>query len=397
MVAFQAHFLLIPFLLSALGAARYMMEEAALLSYIDQRFLSLERRLEKCNQDVLEYMDEFRDFSKMVLSRLTGLNTDKAQVKRDVENLLSRIEHAQRDIDYFGSVTDSNACVEVHEDLVKQQLLEEAEEKNRLKLMLNASCGHVLAGIRSLKIVKKTGGKHGSWMKDPGKKHTKIYLLSGSINNVLLEFANIMTFMESNQTLKARRVPLPLPWEGTGHVIYQGFLFYHRYGSLNEIIKFNIQRRKVADRMLLPGAGRIPAYQLSPQTKIDLAVDEQGLWALHAEPETGANIVISKINHVSMAVEHSWDTPCSSEGAEAAFMACNTLHVVHNSASGGTSRIQCVYDVLGALNAYINPGLHFPKRQGSHSTVHYNPKEKQLFAWGDGSQILYKLHTEQKV
>lgn len=34
---------------------------------------------------------------------------------------------------------DSNACVEVHEDLLKEQLLEEAEEKKRLKVMLNAS------------------------------------------------------------------------------------------------------------------------------------------------------------------------------------------------------------------------------------------------------------------
>ncbi|NWI38246.1 OLFL1 protein, partial [Picathartes gymnocephalus] len=397
MVALGVHFLLIPSLMSIMAAAQYMMQDAALLSYIDQRFLSLEKRLEKCNQDVLGYVEEFREFSRTVQSRLAGLNTGKAEVEREVENLLTRVQQAQRDLDYLGSVTDSNACVEVHEDLLQQQLLEEAEEKKRLKLMLNASCDHVLAGIRSLKIVKKTGGKHGSWMKDPGKKHAKIYLLSGSVNNVILEFANIMTFMENNQTVKARRVPLPLPWEGTGHVIYQGFLFYHRHGSLNEIVKFNIQRRSVADQMLLPGAGRVPAYQLSPQTKIDLAVDEQGLWALHAEPETGGNLVVTKINAGSMAVEHSWDTPCSSRDAEAAFMACNTLHVVYNSPSGGSSRIQCVYDVLGALSAHTNPGLPFPKRQGGHCTVHYNPKEKQLFAWGDGSQIVYKLHTEQKV
>ncbi|NWS35729.1 OLFL1 protein, partial [Polioptila caerulea] len=396
MVALQVHFLLIPSLMSIMGAAQHMMQDAALLSYIDQRFLSLEKRLEKCNRDVLDYVDEFREFSKTVLSRLAGLSSGKAEVQRELENLLTRLEHAQRDIDYLGSIPESNACVEVHEDLLKQQLLEEAEEKKRLKLMLNASCDYVLAGIRSLKVVKKTGGKHGSWMKDPGKKHSKIYLLSGSVNNVVWEFANILAFMESNQTLKARRVPLPLPWEGTGHIIYQGFLFYHRHGSLNEILKFNIQRRTPAGQMLLPGAGRIPAYQLSPQTKIDLAVDEQGLWALHAEPESGANIVITKINAEAMAVEHSWDTPCSSRGAEAAFMACNTLHVVYNSPSGGSSRIQCVYDVLDALDASVSPGVHFPKRHGGHSTVHYNPKEKQLFAWGDGSQIVYKLQTEQK-
>ncbi|XP_005046373.1 PREDICTED: olfactomedin-like protein 1 isoform X2 [Ficedula albicollis] len=393
MAALQVHLLLIASLLSSLGAGQCLVQDAALLSYMDQRFLALER-LEKCNQDVLEYVEEFREFSKAVLSRLSGLSSGRAELQRQVEGLLTRVEHAQRDIDYFGSTADSNACVEVHEELLEQQLLEEEEEKKRLKLMFNASCDHVLAGIRSLKVVKKTGAKHGSWMKDPGKKHAKIYLLSGSVNNVILEFANIMAFMEDNQSLKARRVPLPLPWEGTGHVVYQGFLFYHRHGSLNEIIKFDIRRRKVAGQMLLPGAGRIPAYQLSAHTKIDLAVDEQGLWALHAEPEAGGNIVITKLNAAALAVEHSWDTPCSSRGAEAAFMACSTLHVLYNSPSGGSSRVLCVYGVLGARTS---PGLQLPKRQGGHSTVHYNPKEKQLFAWGDGSQIIYKLHTEQKV
>uniref|UniRef100_A0A8C9G404 Olfactomedin-like domain-containing protein n=1 Tax=Pavo cristatus TaxID=9049 RepID=A0A8C9G404_PAVCR len=188
-------------------------------------------RLEKCNQDILDYVEEFRGFSKMVLSRLSGLNSYKTEVKDEVENLLTRVERAQRDIDYFGSVRDSKTCVEVDEDLVKQQLLEEAEEKRKLKVMLNASCDHMLAGVKSLKIVKKTGDKHGSWMKDPGKKHSKIYLLNGPVNNVIFEFANIMMFMESNHTLKARRVILPFPWEGTGHIIYQGFLFYHRHAS----------------------------------------------------------------------------------------------------------------------------------------------------------------------
>uniref|UniRef100_A0A803XUA1 Olfactomedin like 1 n=1 Tax=Meleagris gallopavo TaxID=9103 RepID=A0A803XUA1_MELGA len=178
--------------------------------------------LKKCNQDILDYVEEFQDFSKMVLSRLSGLNSYKTEVKDEVENLLTRVERAQRDIDYFGSVRDSKMCVEVDEDLVKQQLLEEAEEKRNLK----SCCDHLLASVKSLKMVKKTGDKHGSWMKDPGKKHTKIYLLNGTVNNVIFEFPNIMTFMESNHTLKARRVILPFPWEGTGHIIYQDFLAY---------------------------------------------------------------------------------------------------------------------------------------------------------------------------
>lgn len=105
----------------------------------------LKKRLEKCNQDILDYVEEFRDFSKMVQSRLAGLNSYKAEVKSEVENLLRRIERAQRDIDYLGSAKDSNICIEVHEDLVKQQLLEEAEEKKKLRLIFNASKNSLLS------------------------------------------------------------------------------------------------------------------------------------------------------------------------------------------------------------------------------------------------------------
>ncbi|KAM7164739.1 olfactomedin-like protein 1 [Macrochelys suwanniensis] len=397
MINLQLRFLLVSFFTSIVGEAQYVMQDAVLMHYIDRRFQSLERRLEKCNQDTLDYVQEFRYFSRRMISRLEGLKVYKAEFKNEVEHLLTRVERAQRDIDYFKSTRESTACVEVDEDLVEKQLNEDAEEKRKVKLMLNASCDNMLAGIKSLKIVKKTGDMNGSWMTDPGKDHLKIYFLSGSKNNVILEFANIRAFSERNHKLTPRRVNLPSSWQGTGHVIYNGFLFYHRYGSLNEIVKYNIQKRKVTDRMFLPGAGQIPAYELFSDTKIDLAIDEQGLWTIHAEPDTSRNLVITKINHMTMTVEHTWDTSCNSKNAEAAFLICGTLYVVYNSPSGGTSRIECVYDVLDTINTYEIPVLPFPKRQGNHSVIHYNPKEKQLFAWANGSQILYKLQTKQKV
>uniref|UniRef100_A0A8C8SUT2 Olfactomedin like 1 n=1 Tax=Pelusios castaneus TaxID=367368 RepID=A0A8C8SUT2_9SAUR len=397
MVILQLRFLLVSFFTSFVGEAQYVTQDAELMHYIERRFLSLESRLEKCNQEILDYVQEFRAFSRRMISRLEGLNVYKAEIKNEVEHLLTRVERAQRDIDYFESVRESTACVEVDEDMVEQQLNEEAEEKRKVKLMLNTSCDNMLASIKSLKIVKKTGDTHGSWMTDPGKNHLKIYFLSGFKNNVILEFSNIRSFMEWNNKLRARRVNLPFLWQGTGHVMYNGFLFYHRYGSLNEIVKYNIQRRKITDRMLLPGAGQIPAYELIPATKIDLAIDEQGLWAIHAEPDTSGNLVITKINHTTMAVEHTWDTSCNSKNAEAGFLICGTLYVVYNSPSGGTSRIECVYDVLDTINTYEIPVFHFPKRQGSHSVMHYNPKEKQLYAWAEGSQIIYKLQIKQKV
>lgn len=254
----------------------------------------------------------------------------------------------------------------------------------------------MLAGIKSIKIIKKTGDTHGSWLKDPGKNYPKIYLLTGTKNKTMVEFANIRIFAESSGTRFTRRVNLPFPWQGTGHAIYHGFLFYHRYSSINEITKFDIQKRNVTDRLLLSGAGETSAYELHPSTKIDLAVDELGLWAVHSESNNGGTLVITKINHETMAVEHTWDTSCKSQNAEAAFMMCGVLYVVSNSPGGGTPRIECIYDPLDTTSTYETP-MHFPKRQMSLSMVHYNPREKLLFAWDDGgSQIIYKLLIKQK-
>ena len=51
-----------------------------------------------------------------------------------------------------------------------------------------------------------------------------------------------------------------------------------------------------ADTMLLPGAGRLPAYSLNPNTYLDMAVDELGLWIIHADPDYAGNLVITKLD-----------------------------------------------------------------------------------------------------
>ena len=48
--------------------------------------------------------------------------------------------------------------------------------------------------------------------------------------------------------------------------------------------------------MLLPGAGRLPAYSLNPNTYLDIAVDELGLWIIHADPDYAGNLVITKLD-----------------------------------------------------------------------------------------------------
>uniref|UniRef100_A0A672PYC9 Olfactomedin like 1 n=1 Tax=Sinocyclocheilus grahami TaxID=75366 RepID=A0A672PYC9_SINGR len=230
-----------------------------------------------------------------------------------------------------------------------------------------------VVGIKSLKIVKKAGDANGSWMKDPTKGSAKIYFFSGTRNII----------------------HLPFPWHGTGHVVYNGFVYYHSADTNNEILKVHLSNRTVADRLLLPGAGRMPAYSLSPHTLMDLAIDEMGLWLIHADPDFGGNLVITKLDHSSLAVEHTWDTNCNSRDAEAAFIVCGTLYVVYSSHYGGRSSIQCLFDIHDTIYTESISVLFFPKRYTSHSALRFHPKDKQLYALDDGYQTIYKLEIKK--
>ena len=258
-------------------------------------------------------------------------------------------------------------------------------------------CDNMLMGIKSLKIVKKTMDRDGSWMKDAVSDSPKVYVFIGSRNNTVWEFANIRAFMEDSTKPAPRKLILTHSWQGTGQVIYKGFLFFHSQGTPNEIIKYNLQKRIVEDRMLLfGGAGRALAYQHSPSTYIDLAVDEHGLWAIHSGPGIRSHLVLTKIEPDTLGVEHSWDTPCRSQDAEASFLLCGVLYVVYSSGGHGPHRITCVYDPLGTIMEENLPNLFFPRRPRSHSMIHYNPRDKHLYAWNDGNQMIYKLQTRRK-
>ncbi|XP_059787004.1 olfactomedin-like protein 1 [Balaenoptera ricei] len=372
-------------------------QDPAMVHYIYQRFQVLEQGLQKCTQAAREYIQDFQEFSKNISVMLGRCQTYTSEYKSAVRNLALRVERAQREIDYLEYLREAEVCTESEDKVLAEKQVQEAEEEKRIRTLLNASCDNMLMGIKSLKIVKKTMDTDGSWMKDAVRDSPKVYLLIGSRNNTVWEFASIRAFMEDSTKPGPRKLILTHSWQGTGQVIYKGFLFFHSQGTPNEIIKYNLQKRTVEDRMLLlGGAGRALAYPHSPSTYIDLAVDEHGLWAIHSGPSTHGHLVLTKIEPDTLGVEHSWDTPCRSQDAEASFLLCGVLYVVYSSGGLGPHRITCVYDPLGAVIEENLPNVFFPRRSRSHSMIHYNPRDKQLYAWNDGNQIIYKLQTKRK-
>lgn len=65
----------------------------------------------------------------------------------------------------------------------------------------------------------------------------QVYLLSGIRNDTLLEYVSLHSFTERAAVPPAKVVQLPFYWQGTGHVVYNGFLYCHKADTPNQILK----------------------------------------------------------------------------------------------------------------------------------------------------------------
>ncbi|KAM4573052.1 olfactomedin-like protein 3 [Odontesthes bonariensis] len=372
-------------------------QDAFIIQYLERRLSQMEERLNQCEQNTLSFTQKTYDLSSEIRGCLSTLTVLRSEVKSQMDSVSARVDRVERELEYLENKIPTQSDIEMEEALLEQQIIAAELEQLKKKATINVEndCSTTLSQIKSLKIVKKAGDTHGSWFKDPSGGSAKVYLLSGVRNNTLQEYVSLESFTEKTSMPPAKMVQLPFNWQGTGHVVFNGFLYYHKADTPNQILKVDLQNGTVADSTLLPGAGRLPVYSLNPDTYLDLAVDELGLWVVHADPEYGGNLVITKLDKGSLAVEYTWDTQCRSRDAEGAFLMCGTLYVVYNTRYGGRSTIQCLYDIHDTIHSNESPVMFFPKRYTSHSSIHYHPGEKQLYAWDDGYQTIYKVETRR--
>lgn len=248
-----------------------------------------------------------------------------------------------------------------------------------------------------MKILKRVGGSKGMWTKDTSGASGKVFVFNGTAEDTINEFATVKDFTSSQGFSLSTDVKLPSAWRGTGHVVYKNHVYYITQGEEVMVVKYDLSNKSVTDSVVFPEQDHIPVYGLNPDTLIDLAMDEEGLWAIYATQQNERHISLVKMDSNSLDVEQMWETNCPRENAEVGFVICGTLYVVYNTLQPGRSRVQCVFDVNDMVTNEEAPLVYFPKRYGSHSSLKYNPQEQLLYAWDDGYQILYKLIMKQKL
>ncbi|TRY64895.1 hypothetical protein DNTS_024597 [Danionella cerebrum] len=295
------------------------------------------------------------------------------QFKEEVQNLTASLGQLQQELGAYD-----------YDDLHSRVL--SLEERLRA-CMQKLACGK-LTSISDPITIKTSGTRFGSWMTDPlaPEGDTRVWYMDGYHNNRFVrEYKSLADFMSTDNFTSHR---LPHPWSGTGQVVYNGSIYFNKFQS-NMIIKFDFKTSTTSKSQRLDNAGYSNTYHYSwgGHSDIDLMVDEGGLWAVYATNQNAGNIVISKLHPQTLNIIQSWTTNHPRRSAGESFMICGTLYVT-NGHLGGT-KVHYAYHTNSSTYEYIDIVL---QNKHSHiSMLDYNPRDRALYAWSNGHQVLYNV------
>uniref|UniRef100_A0A3Q2NW95 Olfactomedin 2b n=1 Tax=Fundulus heteroclitus TaxID=8078 RepID=A0A3Q2NW95_FUNHE len=271
-----------------------------------------------------------------------------------------------------------------YEELQQRVLLLET----RLHSCMNKlGCGRLTAVSNPI-TVRASGSRFGSWMTDAmiPSSESRVWSMDGYYKGRrVLEYRTMGDFTKGQNFVQHL---LPHPWAGTGHVVYNGSLYYNKHQS-NILVQYHFRSRSVLLQRSLSGAGynNTFPYSWGGSSDIDLMADETGLWAVYTSIPNAGNIMVSRLDPRTLEVLQSWDTGFPKRSAGEAFMICGTLYVTNSHLAG--AKVHFAYNTNTSTYEYTDIPFH---NQYSHiSMMDYNPRERALYTWNNGHQVLYNV------
>ncbi|XP_028849360.1 olfactomedin-like protein 3B [Denticeps clupeoides] len=354
-----------------------------LMNYLENRMQAMEERISVWQEQAVRYGVDLKEFRQQAADVMERLARDHDKLRQELDSAGGKVERMEREMDYIETKNPPPPCSKAEDKMVEQKPMGKMKKTGELR-----GCMDLVFSIKAMKILKRMGSPKGTWTRD--SVTAKVYAFNGTADDTLYEFSSVRALSSSSDP---RAITLPVFWNGTGHTVHNGQVYYVTEGSELRVMKYDLQNDSMADSAVFPVDDHSPVFSLNQETIVDLVADEEGLWALYGSKD---KVSLARMDANTLDIEQMWDTSCPRENAESAFMVCGTLYVVYNSKPPSRSRIQCVFDVNDMVNAEEAPLLYFPRRYGTHSSIKYNPHEKQLYAWDDGYQILYKLSMKKK-
>merc|ERR1719309_273937 len=244
--------------------------------------------------------------------------------------------------------------------------------------------------------------------RDPEDFH-KIWTTTGSIRasdrRTLQEYSDKERYRAENPT---KNHTLKNTYMGNANVVYNGAFFYFNK-ELESIVKYDlstrqewcleIPRRKQQSRSVKNqackrnGPRNTDNYlaQLYPemggQVYVDLAVDENGLWALMAFKENN-NTGVLKIDAANMELLYMWNISLNHNLVADMFIVCGVLYAVDKTDAPQT-KIRLALDLY--THKMIEIELPFTNPFRHTTMLGYNHRLQALYTWDAGNQLTYPV------
>ncbi|CAL8343910.1 unnamed protein product [Merluccius merluccius] len=351
-------------------------------------------------------------YSQQVTSEKNQLQKDKERLSGQVQELLRRVDQlgaeaetlrqkpCQPDRAHADHRPSGNPAIKVPNNTY-QEMKAEVTEVPASSLLPEG--GHNMTGCGELVSVgepvvhRKADsimGKYGVWFQDPEPPQGPLYTnrTVWRIDTVGKDVRQLFAYEDTEQFSKGfptKVLLLPEPVESTGATVFRGSLYYQRRRS-RTLIRYDLASETLAARRDLPHAGfhgQHP-YSWGGYTDIDLAADEQGLWAIYSTSKAKGAIVISQLDPESLAVRRSWETKVRKNTVANAFMACGRLYTVASYTVSDTT-VNHVYNTATGVGHAI--AVPFKNRYRYNSMVDYNHAQRKLFAWDNHHMITYDV------
>lgn len=260
-------------------------------------------------------------------------------------------------------------------------------------------------------------------------------------DNTLLEYETLDD-LNTNQPPKIYH--LPKSFYGTGHIIYQGSLFYHSYNT-DALVRYDLHLKRIVAEISLS----LPANDTNEQSCrvysdhrehvgcVDFNVDENGVWVVYRNGSR-KTIFVSKLNvddltiqktivikfvssryrmmrnrrtnenvptpspppttstsgAVSLSEKTRYETFLLDRGLDEilnGFIICGKIYFLQYHGSQNTI-IRLMFDLYNWENkfSYLQ-SIEFIQPYKKNTQLTYNPYDQKLYAWDSEHLITYSL------
>ncbi|XP_043083928.1 olfactomedin-4 [Puntigrus tetrazona] len=342
-------------------------------------------------QQLIEELDEIY---------YTARDAHKKSPSKETNDLLKELINAQKDVktmyksNMFNLETMKSRLRDLNNRVQTCKTIpEDFRSTCHQRIMSNIS-SPVVTKLNSISSSYISGAWGREAKRDSAERYWEHCLVSGyKLGNTIRMYNSYEDFM-ANKNYKdeyiASSYSASNAVQGSGTILYDNTVFYQCY-SAAEICSFNITT-KVTKRMKLDGAGidnKFPFcyYSCRDWTDIDLEADQDAVWVIYATEENHGNIVVSRLDPLSLNITHTWKTHLFKRSVTSTFMVCGVLYATRFV---NTYQEEVFYAFDTVTGHEINSlSLPFEKVSAGIANLNYNPVDRRLYMYNNGYLLAY--------